>query len=355
MAITKEKIKQWGEKGKVKKLIKCLKVDDMYIPRLAAEELGKLGDPRAVEPLGQMLKDPNCDHISKVKAVKALDEIGGDSAIDCLIDALGFGSINISAVVADLLEKMDDDTILEKLRDKLKHMEWAFRYRSAQLLGKMKDEKAVDPLINRLKDKNEKVRQAAAEALGNIGDKKAVEPLIEYYKSIPPGKGKTGLRLDKKRDELAVQRQVAALALGKIGDSRAIEPLMNLLVMDCDFAFQDASEALKMLGWVPGKDELGARYYIQLGQLDKCVEIGEPAVKPLIEKFNDPRVPTYGVAGALKKIYKSKQISPENKKAILQLKGKVIDRYHTDKTKFDPDTCHKDHSDSKHKEYFNLS
>lgn len=250
MAITKEKIKQWGEKGKVKKLIKCLKVNDMNIPRLAAEELGKLGDPGAVEPLGQMLKDPSCDHISQVKAVNALGEIGGDTAIDCLIDALGFGSINISAVVAELLEKIDDDTILEKLRDKLKHMEWAFRYRSAQLLGKMKDEKAVDPLIKRLKDKNEEVRQAAAEALGNIGDKKAVEPLIE--------------------------------------------------------------------------------------------------------KFNDPRSPTLWVANVLKKIYKSKQISPENKKAILQLKGKVIERYHTDEKKFDPDTCHKDHSDSKHKKYFRL-
>lgn len=354
MEISKEKIKQWGEKGKVKKLIKCLKVNDMYIPRLAAEELGKLGDPRTVEPLGQVLKDPNCDHILQVKAVNALDEIGGDSAIDCLIDALGFGPINVRAAVADLLEKMDDDTILEKLRDKLKHMEWTFRSRSAQLLGKMRDEKAVDPLIKRLKDKNEKVRQAAAEALGNIGDKKAVEPLIEYCKSIPPGKGKARFLIGKQRDALAVQRQVAALALGKIGDPRAIEPLMNLLVMDCDFAFQDASQALKMLGWVPGKDELGARYYIQLGQWDKCVEIGEPAVKPLIEKFNELGIPPYGVPSSLKKIYKSKQISPENKKAILQLKGKIIDRYHTDKTKFDPDTCHKDHSDSRHKEYFKL-
>jgi HEAT repeat protein len=354
MAITAEKIKQWGEKGKVKKLIKCLKVDDMDIPGLAAEGLGKLGDPRAVEPLGQILKDPNCTHISQIKAVTALGEIGGDSAIDCLIDALGFGPVNVRAAVADLLEKMDNDTILEKLRDKLKHMEWVFRSRSAQLLGQMKDEKAVDPLIKRLKDKNEKVRQAAAEALGNIGDKKAVEPLIEYYKSIPPGKGKTGLRFDKKRDELAVQRQVAALALGKIGDPRAIEPLKNLLVMDCDFAFQDASQALKMLGWIPSKDEIGARYYIQLRQFDQCVEIGEPAVRPLIEKFNDPGNPTYRVAEALKKIYKSKQISPENKKAILQLKGKVIDYCHTDEKKFDPDTCHKDHSDSKHKEYFKL-
>ena len=49
MAITKEKIKKWEEKGKVKKLIKALEADNYDIRGRAADALGYIGDPEAVE------------------------------------------------------------------------------------------------------------------------------------------------------------------------------------------------------------------------------------------------------------------------------------------------------------------
>ena len=41
------------------------------------------------------------------------------------------------------------------------------------------------------------------------------------------------------------------------------------------------------MGWQPGKDKIGASYWVAKRQLDKCVEIGGPAVEPLIAALKD--------------------------------------------------------------------
>ena len=42
------------------------------------------------------------------------------------------------------------------------------------------------------------------------------------------------------------------------------------------------AEALDKLGWKPDSSEIEVAYWIAKGELDKCVEIGTPAVEPLI-------------------------------------------------------------------------
>jgi HEAT repeat protein len=68
----------------------------------------------------------------------------------------------------------------------------------------------------------------------------------------------------------------ATKALGQIGDTRAVEPLIAALPT------KSAAEALNQLGWEPGRDEVGARYWMAKGDWEKCVAIGAPAVEPLI-------------------------------------------------------------------------
>ena len=48
-----------------------------------------------------------------------------------------------------------------------------------------------------------------------------------------------------------------------------------------------AAEALGKLGWTPGRDEAAAAYWTVKRRWDKCVEIGEPAVEPLIKALGD--------------------------------------------------------------------
>ncbi len=70
--------------------------------------------------------------------------------------------------------------------------------------------------------------------------------------------------------------------LGEIGDSRAIEPMVRLLHSNLKRRRVLAQSLLK-LGWVPANDEEGAVYFVQNGMWDRCVQIGGPAITPLLQ------------------------------------------------------------------------
>jgi hypothetical protein len=341
MPITKEKIKNWEEKGKVKKLIKALKVIDMYIPGEAAAALGKIGDPKAVEPLIDALKDKNSGVRSS--AASALEKIGDPKSVDPLIQAL-----------------QDND--------------YGVRRSALKALDKIGDAKAVVPIIGALGDKHDVIRGEAAMALGNFKDPKAVEPLIKAL-------GDNDYKV----------RFAALTSLGKIGDKKAVEPISRMLLDERGepYICKEIARTLTKLGWEPTNDEIGARYYIAEGKFDKCVEIGDPAVMPLIGqmKYKAPRHDSTGsaflgkafgklsnrskgrrmvrtessaavkAAEALKSIYQSGNISPENKKELLKLKESKlkISDWHTDQKNYNPDNCKfEDHSDKLEDIYFDL-
>lgn len=291
MAITKEKIKRWQEKGKVKKLIKALEDDNYDIRGRAAEALGLIGDPEAVEPLIFLFNYESHVWVNQ-----------------CVFTAL-----------AKIADARAVDSFIKVLKGEMK---WAGTRELAQAsvaLGKIGDPKAVEPLVNALKSK------VYYPNLDIVTDKE---------KNVHPG---------------------AAEALGKIGDTKAIEPLLTILAEGDEYICKNVSRALNMLGWKPTNDEAALNYYIAENKFDKCVAMGDPAVEPLIKKLRaKDRKVRINAAEALKRLYKSKQLSKENKKAILQLKGTVIDRSHFDHTKFDPNTCEKIHSDNKHRSCFRV-
>lgn len=178
MGIFGTDVKKLKEKQNVKGLISALKSKDPTVQYDAAEALGDLRDPQAVESLADALKD---DELSGVrwKAAEALSKIGVP-AVDALIGALSH----------------EDDDV---------------RWKSAIALGEIGDSKAVGPLITLLRDEDRFVKSRAAQALGMIGDA-AVDPLIH---ALREGDGNL--------------RWGAAIALGKIRDTRAIIPLIHAL------------------------------------------------------------------------------------------------------------------------------
>ncbi len=341
MPITTEKIKKWEEKGKVKKLIKALKVIDMYIRRKAAIALGEIGDPIAVDPLIKAFKDK--DNLVRAHTVTALGKIGNPKAVDPLIEAL-------------------------------KDNDYGVRRSALKALDKIRDAKAVAPIIEALGDKHDVIRGEAAMALGNFKDPKAVEPLIETL-------GDNDYKV----------RFAALMSLGKIGDKKAVEPISRMLIEERGepAICKEIAKTLITLDWEPTNDEIGARYYIAEGKFEKCVEIGDPAVRPLISQmhYKAPRHDNLGSASlgkafgqlsnrskgrpmvrkessasvkaaeALKSIYQSGNISPENKKELLRLKESKlkISDWHTDQKNYDPDNCKfEDHSDKIEDIYFDL-
>jgi hypothetical protein len=129
-------------------------------------------------------------------------------------------------------------------------------------LGQIGDERAIEPLLNVcIYDKLEK---QAKNALLNIG-KPAVRFLIRKLKKEPSS--------------------VLISILGKLGDKNALDPLLRIMKKDyyqLGTRAQNAAEAVENLGWSPSNDETGAIYWILKKKYSNCLEIGTPAVRPLV-------------------------------------------------------------------------
>jgi HEAT repeat protein len=310
MAISHEKIHKLETKGKVKKLITILENEEVLndIRKHASKALGRTGDGRAVSPLIGTLGDPDIGPNAK----KALIKIGMPALLP-LIDALGNKQTDIRKKSVEILGCIGDDQAVEPLSKLLKDEDASIREqvivslgkiggsraiemvtqsladknpdvrkkaeihsianknpevrkKAVMLLGESGGPRAIELLIGRLEDPDCTIREQAAGFLGKIGDKQAVEPLTTLLSS----------------DQHFNTRIATLGALEKIGDTRAIEPIIGTLGdYDSEFS-RKAAETLDTLNWQPQNDSSGAAYYIAKMEFDQCIQIGKPAVEPLI-------------------------------------------------------------------------
>jgi len=136
----------------------------------------------------------------------------------------------------------------------------------------------VDALIKALQHRDWTIRQAAVVALQQIGDPRAVDALVAAL-----------------QDQTFNVQRSAATALGFIGTqqddatlrARVVGPLVDTLQKADGKLRAAAAEALHKFGWQPNGDELWVAYWIGRGQWDQCVEIGAPAIEPLIASLSD--------------------------------------------------------------------
>jgi HEAT repeat protein len=122
----------------------------------------------------------------------------------------------------------------------------------------------------------------------------------------------------------ATIRQTATKALLEIGYAREaaealdnmegqqVEALLLVVLEDKDSYARDvAVQALAKRGWQPGKDKIAAIYWITKHQWDRCVEIGTPAVEPLITALKDKdSTVCENAAKALGKIGDARAVEP---------------------------------------------
>jgi HEAT repeat protein len=296
-----------GAPSSVEPLVVALKDSNEGVRQAAAEALVKISAP-AVEPLIVALKDSN-EGLRKA-AAEVLVKIGAP-AVELLITALKDGNEGVRQAAAEALDKIgwrpgqDESGVaywiakhawskcveigapaVEPLIASLNDSNGVMRQAAAVALGKLGDARAVEPLFAALKDSSKLVNRAAAEALGQIGDTRAAEPLNAALK-----------------DSDETVRRAAAEALGQIGDARAAEPLNAALKDSNSHVRKAAAGALDKIGWRPGQDESGAVYWVVKREWDKCIEIGTPAVAPLIAALKDSDGDVReAAAGALDKI-----------------------------------------------------
>jgi hypothetical protein len=200
------------EKQKIESLINTLKDRHWRTRQDAVEALVVFGEP-AVIPLLHALSTRS---VSAYDVVQALGRIGDPRAVEPLIDALDTSNHFLTQIAAVGLGNIGDTRTIDPLINVFR-LEWddtetiTTWQKAAQALAAI-GEPSLFPLIAALSDMDENVRHWSAVALGKLTDPRAVEALLQAL-----------------RDENGLVRAVAAEALGRIGEDRAIDPLMSLL------------------------------------------------------------------------------------------------------------------------------
>ncbi|MBN2313438.1 MAG: HEAT repeat domain-containing protein [Sedimentisphaerales bacterium] len=92
----------------VASLTKALRDKERFIPQTAAESLGKIGNVRAIDPLTELLVDETKDDYTRVSALKAIGDIGGEKATEALKQArTTCKNKKLIKVISDVLDTMN--------------------------------------------------------------------------------------------------------------------------------------------------------------------------------------------------------------------------------------------------------
>jgi len=246
-------IKKLKEKKNVKGLIRALSYKDIYLQQQAARELGNIGDPQAVKAL---------------LAVLGHMQVGPDAA-------LALGKIGDKQAVEPLMTSLEEWRKMLRKPEKPSKYSFGIDYErfirlhvtsTATALGQIGDLRAVEPLIATLNNPDPKARKAVCSALAQLGDKRAVDALISVMQNW--GSDSVSFAVD---------------ALIQLGDPKALPTFISLMDQPNTELRSKAIEALEKFGWQPEKDRSAAIYWINKNNFEKCLAIGAPALKPLMD------------------------------------------------------------------------
>jgi HEAT repeat protein len=195
--------------------------------------LGRLDDPRAFEPLVDVLLDSREDRVLRCHAASALAMLGDERAYEPFREVLlrETDDHEVQVDVSAALVKRFADRAFEPLAQALGSRSAVVREHIATALGLLRDKRAIPPLITALQDSTWKVRSSAARSLGVLGDAQAVEPLIAAF-----------------ADSHKYVRCDVARALSDLGDPRAIS-VLTLGLQDEESKVRSAAQlALERIG-----------------------------------------------------------------------------------------------------------
>lgn len=240
-----EALGRLGSPRAVEPLIVALRDREPEVRGAVAFALGQLGDARAVEPLiGVVKNDPSG---WRSKAAAGLAELGDLRAVEPLIAVLeDRGQAAVHGVVGWALGRLGDPRAVQPLIGALGDFDWPLHDLHPDLVPNALAQigaPAVGPLIEALNDNDPRVLRGAATALGQIGDARAVQPLLDALNDCDPAvRTAAASAVGQIADVCATEPLIAALgdssvevceaaaeALGIVGDLRAIEPLKRAL------------------------------------------------------------------------------------------------------------------------------
>jgi HEAT repeat protein len=206
--------------------------------RLAAcVRLAEIADPRAVDVLGGVLRNPQEDAQVRSAAANALEAIGSPAGVNKLIEVMRHAPVTDWLAVFSLAALRE--AAFDPLLAVLSNPSAKGRAHAALTLGLIGDRRAVGALVRALQDPDPVLRSRAAVALGRIGDGSTFDSLV--------------LAL---RDPKVHVRCDAMWALSELGDKRAVGLLIRALRDPSRFVRRQAAECLGELGSAQALPEL---------------------------------------------------------------------------------------------------
>jgi HEAT repeat protein/beta-lactamase regulating signal transducer with metallopeptidase domain len=227
----------------IEALSRALRSDEsVEVRRMAACALGEIEDPRAVPALAEALRSDKDDEVRRMSAW-ALGEIESATAVEALGAALRDASPEVRKTAVWALGEIESPNGVPHLIPFLEDESVEIRSQAAWALGEIESPRAVAALSAAIDDREPKVREMVVWALGEIEDASAVEGLAKALADANVGVrrkaawaiGELDLSgeapralIDATRDQDREVRKAAAHALGEIGDPAAVPALAVL-------------------------------------------------------------------------------------------------------------------------------
>jgi HEAT repeat protein len=207
---TRERITAAFEgQGAVRESIRALESARWWKRADAAEKLGLMRSASAVEPLIQLMNDPEPE--VRIRAARALGLIRGKTSIRPLVRALADPSRWSAIRVAEILISAGGEAV-DELLSAFDTLPQNGRVSALDVLGRIRGLRAIGLMQRCLLDPHPDIRARAAHGLGLIGDPGTTSDLIGAL-----------------QDQEWPVRAMAAKSLGRLADPSAIPPLREAM------------------------------------------------------------------------------------------------------------------------------
>lgn len=222
-------------------LAELLEADLPEVRMAAANVLGRIGDPRVVQPLCDRLDD---DHAKvRARAARACGRIGDPEAGAPLREQIGDPSADVRQEVADAIGRIGGPDAADALERFLDDPNPGVRRTAVVALGRLQGAGRIETLAETLGDDSDRVRRAAAyallEALSNAPTERSHEireETVDRLSTDDDGDVVEALVEVLEESSQTHQTRNAAWILGRIaspGEAEEVaEPLVELLAAD---------------------------------------------------------------------------------------------------------------------------
>src|ERR1700754_2540315 len=163
-------------------LISQLIAEDLEVRRSATVALGRIGDASSAPALIDALSDESM----AIDAANALGQIGDPRAVDGLLKLIGNSDASTRQAAVSALNSLALTSMSERIIPLLHDSDSNVRESAVKIAGYFGYREAAGPLIDLSRDPNERVRTAVIEHLPFIEDERALDVLLQALKQETP-------------------------------------------------------------------------------------------------------------------------------------------------------------------------